>query len=978
MKRPLSIIFFITATVLFTAVGTGAALPLPDAATLRGWVQEMKNAPRGPFARLRWFCSDGTILPPKEYACRDHGGGVQHGEWTDQVKMMRDNGYFIANVYADVDPTRLFEDPQQIEIIEQMILERFLVDADDGWIFRQARYYRGALQTEDEVRGGRGLLLALVENAAWYQKRFLVLREAVRFMPHGRKDAPVSEMRQLALSIAEQDQHFENLRNKIHVHPELSDAAQIRAYANKRGVAELAGDYEHLAQTIEEIYQPRDVVPVVLSLAKQIKNADLRQQIRQDAAQLHDQTDPAARFAAANRLLASLRAGMDQAGGADRKLALVDTSLVLEGDLFRSGNQLLEMLSGVSRRQRIVWLGDCTDGLYGIGLLSSRQQRALQKNFQLLLNANPALKDYQAALDYAARVPEWADRQLRFYFSESVAHLAGVEPLTRRYIHDRLRGSLLLTYSAILESLLADAGNQLGIQNDLFDQQLTSGLRGLNAGLARGTLRKPEKNNLWQAHDRSGIYVLPATTEDLPPVAGIITAGKGNILSHVQLLARNLGIPNVAVDEKLLEPINARIGIKVVLAVSPRGVVQLVEDGPDWDEVFAAESKAQDVVIRPELTKLDLYDVGFIPLRQMRATDSGRIAGPKAANLGELKHYFPEAVTNGLVIPFGHFRSLLDQPLEPGGPSVFAWMQQQYNMIQSLAGKPREQEAVTHQFLQRMRDWISNADPGEDFRRRLKEAMDENFGPDGTYGVFVRSDTNVEDLPGFTGAGLNLTVPNVVGFANVLRALNQVWASPFTERAYRWRQAYMQTPEHVYVSVLLLKSVPSDKSGVMVTADVNTGQPGWLTIAVNEGVGGAVAGQTAEELRVRLSDGDVQLLSPATEPYKRILLKEGGVSKVPVDGGEAVLSPREIEQLIKFADSVPSRFPMLQNVQGQPVPADIEFGFYNERLVLFQIRPFLESQRARQNIFLNRLDQRLKEKQGLLVDLDLIPAEVTQ
>jgi hypothetical protein len=69
---------------------------------------------------------------------------------------------------------------------------------------------------------------------------------------------------------------------------------------------------------------------------------------------------------------------------------------------------------------------------------------------------------------------------------------------------------------------------------------------------------------------------------------------------------------------------------------------------------------------------------------------------------------------------------------------------------------------------------------------------------------------------------------------------------------------------------------------------------------------------------------------------------------------------------------------MLQNVQGQPVPADIEFGFYNERLVLFQIRPFLESQRARQNIFLNRLDQRLKEKQGLLVDLDLIPAEVTQ
>ena len=49
-----------------------------------------------------------------------------------------------------------------------------------------------------------------------------------------------------------------------------------------------------------------------------------------------------------------------------------------------------------------------------------------------------------------------------------------------------------------------------------------------------------------------GIYLLPETVSDLPPVAGILTAGAGNPLSHVQLLARNLGIPNVAVDPALL------------------------------------------------------------------------------------------------------------------------------------------------------------------------------------------------------------------------------------------------------------------------------------------------------------------------------------------------------------------------------------------------------------------------------------------
>jgi phosphoenolpyruvate synthase/pyruvate phosphate dikinase len=302
-------------------------------------------------------------------------------------------------------------------------------------------------------------------------------------------------------------------------------------------------------------------------------------------------------------------------------------------------------------------------------------------------------------------------------------------------------------------------------------------------------------------------------------------------------------------------------------------------------------------------------------------------------------------------------------------------MQQQYALIRSLKGKPRTQDIVIRRFLQQMRDWILNADPGEDFRNRLRKAMVETFGPDGTYGVFVRSDTNVEDLPGFTGAGLNLTVVNVVGFENVLEAIHQVWASPFTERAYSWRQAYMENPEHIYVSVLLLKSVPADKSGVMVTVDVDSGQAGWLTIAVNEGVGGAVSGQSAEELRVNTQNGHVRLMAHATEPYKRVILKEGGMTKIPASGDEAVLSEKDIQLLVDFAGSVPDRFPMLKDAEGNAVPADIEFGFYKDELVLFQIRPFLESSRARQNRYLNRLDQSLKDKYVMAVDLDRIPAE---
>ena len=39
---------------------------------------------------------------------------------------------------------------------------------------------------------------------------------------------------------------------------------------------------------------------------------------------------------------------------------------------------------------------------------------------------------------------------------------------------DRLRGSLLLSYAAVLESLIADANRQLGIRNFLFGRAADS------------------------------------------------------------------------------------------------------------------------------------------------------------------------------------------------------------------------------------------------------------------------------------------------------------------------------------------------------------------------------------------------------------------------------------------------------------------------------------------------------------------------
>ena len=939
----------------------------------RRWIRDMKASPRGPFKGINWFCNDGTIQSPEPYSCRDHGGGVQHGDWSDRTKTLRSEGYYIATILAGINADEIIRHPGFESILKQMIMEQFLIEADDGWIFRRARFYRGALQEEGEKKGGRNLLLALLQEPQWKTDRFLVLREAVRGLPHDRQGAPLTEMRQLTLSIAEKDESFHDIRTKIHVRPDAQDAKRVRTYASTEGISEMSAEYAKLAQLIEAVYSPQDIGSVIDPLLRRITDEALIKTLKEKKKQLSDRFPLAERYGAACDLLALFRKELPRPWTPRLALSFLDASIILENEVFRLGNALMPDLPKMTRKQRLDWLGESLNAVFGVGLISEREWNALKGSLTHLTRSPLLVGVYQEELNYLSLTSEWAVRQAGFHFSETIKILSEIEPLSKRYIPDRLHGSPLQVYAGILETLIRDMNRMVGMRHELFGNSVYTGLRGLNPGLARGILRFPVKGD--ETLDRKGIYVLHATTEDLPPVGGIVTAGYGNILSHVQLLARNLGIPNVAIDEDRVAFLKAWEGHRVVLSVSPLGVVSMVEDGPEWENLFDGQTGPTETLIRSDFNKLDLDTRTLISLRNIRASDSGRLAGPKAANLGELKYRFPEAVTEGLVIPFGVFRQLLDQPISPEGPSVYKWMQDQYAVIRDMGNDPEKKKRATLQFLAELRDWITKADPGSAFREELHEAMDQEFGRDETYGIFVRSDTNVEDLPGFTGAGLNLTVPNVVGFAKVLEAISQVWASPFTERSYEWRQGHMVDPEHVFVSVLLLKSVPVEKSGVMVSVDPDSGDPGWLSIAVNEGIAGASAGQEAEELRVHLADGKVRLMACATEPMKRIILPEGGLKLTPSSGADVVLTQPEIAQLVHLAKILPERFPVFQGSDGRPTPVDVEFGFLSHRLILFQIRPFVQDIRARRTRLYSGLDRELRSQSTEEVQPDAIPPE---
>lgn len=937
-----------------------------DAEELRAWIGAMKTQARGPFARIRWFCNDGTVLAPKPYACREHGGGIQHGEWNPQASEIRTRGFAIANVLAAIEPAEVVANDRNL--LQQLLLEQFLVNVDDGWILRRARTYRGAFQVEGEELAAREILKALLLDEEWLEHRLLLIYETARLLPHGASSGELTKLRADAAALQDKDPAFAPLRNKIHGKPGPGDAQMVRDYAASRGLEDLQDDYEALAAAIDATTDPGLIQDRLGSIANTVADSSLTESLAAIQEDLAVADGTGERLHVASLGTKQLRSQLSQISLAGDRLAAIDAAIALGQNIFSISQTLRDELRGATRQTQIAWLEDLGRAWYGSGGLSEFEWQQFQTTVKRLNTERLDLGRYRANLNALTRTASWAQRRLALHLEPSIHHWSTLEPLALEYIPDRLRSSSMLMFSAILESLTADANRLAGIRHDFFGDTVSVGLRSLNPGVASGILMTAADYAQDAMPGVPKILVVPETLADLPPVEGIMTEHEGNHLSHVQLLARNLGIPNVVVDRGLEAKIDAHRGKPVTLASSPGGIVSITGI-PEAEFAAATQERKPDPAGRivVDLEKLDLDANDLTSVSKLRAIDSGVKVGPKAAQLGELMHRYPGTVSAGLAIPFGAFRDLLDQHFEgQSGPSAFDWLQAQYAELAKI-DDPTLYEEQRNRMLTRIRAWILSVDLAPTFLAALKQKMADEFGEEGSYGVFVRSDTNVEDLPGFTGAGLNLTVPNVVGFAKTVHAIRRVWASPFAERAFGWRQALMDKPEHLYAAVLLHQGIDSDKSGVMVTSNVDTGAGDEITIVINEGVGGGVEGQSAETIVLHSGTGEVRLLSSATAPQKRVLLANGGSELVPVSGADRLLTSANIDALIELAADIDRWFKNRED--GSRQIADVEFGFFEGKLVLFQIRPFVENRAAANNEQLLKLDAPLRLMPATVVDL---------
>jgi phosphoenolpyruvate synthase/pyruvate phosphate dikinase len=238
------------------------------------------------------------------------------------------------------------------------------------------------------------------------------------------------------------------------------------------------------------------------------------------------------------------------------------------------------------------------------------------------------------------------------------------------------------------------------------------------------------------------------------------------------------------------------------------------------------------------------------------------------------------------------------------------------------------------------------------------------FGKEmGKVPVFLSSDTNMENLKEFTGAGLNLTVFNVLDVEKIFQGIKDVWASPYTERSYKWRQRYLLNPENVFPSILIIPSVNADYSGVLITKGVSTGDADDITVAFNRGVGGAVEGQASESWLLRMDSTDV-LLSPAREPEYTTIPVTGGTKKEHTTFESQLLSETRRQLLREMAAEMLEKLPAV----GIKWPYDVELGFKDDHIWLFQVRPFVENKRAAASEYLQSITPEFAGETAVLLN----------
>jgi hypothetical protein len=478
-------------------------------------------------------------------------------------------------------------------------------------------------------------------------------------------------------------------------------------------------------------------------------------------------------------------------------------------------------------------------------------------------------------------------------------------------------------------------------------------LQTLNPGLAFGWLKSmtPEQllNSVVSFRD---ILLLSRIPGDLPIVGGTITEELQTPLSHVNVAARTRGTPNIAYPEASLDPAISGLVGKLVRFEVGGGEYSLSEATLEEAEAFWSER-----IPEPYQPSFDSSFKGIPSFDELEFADAIRV-GTKAANLAELSHVLGEnAPRVGLAIPFHYYEAFMESSLvssddcddaqasclnehrdatacaaarafcsPEGSAETFSGF-----VERMLADESVERDTVVRDaVLANLRYLIAHGKLDPEFAAELDGRVAGVFG---TSRIKIRSSSNVEDLPNFSGAGLYDSYgANGEKGPVPSRVVTRVFASTWNFRAFEERSYWNIDQRFVRMGCLINQALTDElANGVLITENI--------------------ADPAVYGMYVNVQKGELEVVHPTHGALPEIISILGDANFEVVrqrfsslSPDQPLLTPEEIASVYRAGDQARKHFaPLYGQAVGQ-LALDIEFKLTTDHRIIFkQARPYTPS-----------------------------------
>jgi len=509
----------------------------------------------------------------------------------------------------------------------------------------------------------------------------------------------------------------------------------------------------------------------------------------------------------------------------------------------------------------------------------------------------------------------WQKTVEKFTFELYEGDLAGADLI--KFAYDTINKTFFEEVAYKPNSIRQDdATANLGIKRISADEiQKNQEYLALNTGKAVGRIHIIDKLDDTVEIGDNEILILKELPISLPQVRGIIVAKPSTPLSHVNILAKGWGVPNIYIKDadKLFKEFDTFW-------------VSLDAKLTDYDLKRAdIEELKQNTTTEESAAPSDLKVTKIASLREMRKKDS-IIYGSKSANLGEMINVkIPGVVVpNGFTVPFYWY----DKFMKDNGfdQTVDALLDDN-----DFVHNPR----IRRQKLEEFRQTIQNGNFDEQLKTEIvKKWKTELKGQ----GVFVRSSSNAEDLPNFSGAGLYSSVANVKTEEKIIEAMKTVWASLWNFEAYEARVRNYVNQRTVFMSALVQVGINMDSGGVMFTKDpFDPENKNAVYIAAVWGHNDPITGNkfVPEQLLYNPKSNAVQVLTLSQQDNVLKFGAGGDLIKTNATVSRRVLTDRNVRELVKTASTI-------KRIFGGKKEQDIEWGIMSGRIYVLQARPYIE------------------------------------